>query len=534
MYSIDGFPTQPQVFSQSLLWDWQRLYFTQRGIEAWRQGEVPHYVTSNPMIARSYAELVFAFISDYIRLGPKSNDDKDPNEPLYLCELGAGSGRFAFHFLTQLIHIWKHAPAALPSFCYVLTDVAQSNLDFWRQHPRFQPFFANGMLDLALFDIMESEQLTLQLSGKTITMASLHQPLVVIANYVFDSIPQDLYYIHNQQCFQCLVSLSIDEDPLTLPEEDMLAHLHVHYNYQTLAEVSHQEDALQRLLQDYQQIMNETHLLFPTAGLRCVQRLHTLSQSGLLLLSADKGEYLLSALDGVAVPELVHHGSFSLPVNYHAFKRICEDTGGLSLLPDHPPLNITVSGFLLVDAALEYRETQRAYQQRVRDFGPDDFYVVSRHARQHMAQMTVREILAYIRLSYYDAHLFIHYLPRLLELVSTCYQDERQAVIDVIEHVWEHYFPLGEEEDLALQCATLCYAVSNYTGALTYFTRSMEIYGTRCETLCNMALCYGLLGLHAQARQVLEAAVQLDPNHQVAKAALTAYLTEELNGFDVD
>ena len=57
-----------QVFSKSLLWDLQRQYFAQMGVEAWRQGEVPHYVTSNPTIANSYAEVVFAFWRDQQRL----------------------------------------------------------------------------------------------------------------------------------------------------------------------------------------------------------------------------------------------------------------------------------------------------------------------------------------------------------------------------------------------------------------------------------------------------------------------------------
>src|SRR5437762_12505945 len=89
---------QQQLFSRSLIWQLQDRYFAERGVEAWRQGEVPHYVTSNPTIANGYAEMVLAFWRDRGRLAP----DDPPDEPQTICELGAGSGRFAFHFLSRL------------------------------------------------------------------------------------------------------------------------------------------------------------------------------------------------------------------------------------------------------------------------------------------------------------------------------------------------------------------------------------------------------------------------------------------------
>src|SRR2546421_6830466 len=96
---------------------------------------------------------------------------------------------------------------------------------------RFQPFFESGLLDIALFDINQSDQLDLQLSGRTINAGSLHRPLLVIANYVFDSIPQELFYINERQCHQCLVSLLVDEDPQTLTAAELLERAQGNYDY---------------------------------------------------------------------------------------------------------------------------------------------------------------------------------------------------------------------------------------------------------------------------------------------------------------
>src|SRR5438105_1168574 len=81
-------------FSSPRLWDLQRAYFERNAIDAWRSGAVPHYVTSNPFVGAAYARIVAAFIRDCLDAGTV-----DPTQPVYVLELGAGSGRFSFQFL---------------------------------------------------------------------------------------------------------------------------------------------------------------------------------------------------------------------------------------------------------------------------------------------------------------------------------------------------------------------------------------------------------------------------------------------------
>jgi tetratricopeptide (TPR) repeat protein len=509
---------QRQVFSRSLIWDLQEHYFAARGVDAWRQGEVPHYITSNPTIANSYVEIVLACLREHERLAGVERS----REPLYICELGGGSGRFAFYFLKQLMRLSDQARLTPPPFRYILTDFTQSNLDYWRSHPHFQTFFDAGVLDLALFDINESNQLTLQVSGQTINAGSLHRPIVVIANYVFDSIPQDLFYFASQECQQCLVTLLANEDPDTFSPAELLAHLSYHYDYQALSETPYDEPHLQELLAGYQDTLSETHLLFPGAGLRCLERFRSFSETGVMLLSADKGDHRLAALHRNPPPQLVYHGSFSLSVNYHAFKLFCEQIGGVALFPDNHHESINVSCLLMLKSAASYVETQRAYQRHVQDFSPDDFFTIARHAGQHITEMSAADILAYLRLSYYDGAQFTHYLPRLTELTPGLSHDERQAVVDAVDKVWELYFPLGEEVDLAYQIAGLFYQMEDYARALIYFEHSIEIYGQHTGTLFNMAACHQMDGRPADAHSLLRQVLRYDPDNQQARELLAA------------
>lgn len=506
-----------QLFSDSLLWSLQRTYFASRGVDAWRQDEVPHAISNSAILARTYAELVLAFFQDQSLLAPRSGA---AGEALHICELGAGSGRFAYHFLCELSRLCGEAGIAPASFRYVLTDVAGKNLEAWRRHPRFQPFFANRMLDLAPFDVEQTDRLALQVAGEEIVTGALRRPLVVVANYLLDSIPHDLFYLDGGECQDCLVSLLVEEDPATLSPAELIARLRFRYDHQALAEPPYDEAPLRDLLADYQRRLSATYLLFPQAGLRCLLRLQALSRAGLVLLSADKGDHRLETLEGSPPPCLVHHGSFSLSVNYHAYKAFCERAGGLALFPDRSARALNVSCLLLVPEAAAHAAARQAYRRFVRDFGPDDLFALHEDAHQQLGGMTLAGILSDLRLSCYDCRQLAEAFPRLLELAPALDGAQRQELVAAVERVWASYFPLGEACDLANQIACLLYEVEDYDRALAYFERSVEIYGPFTGTLYNMALCCRMLEQRARAEALLREILAHDPENREAAELL--------------
>src|SRR5258708_34111390 len=88
-----------QRLSRSMLWGLQRTFFHQQGIRAWSQGIVPQYITSNPFVAKAYAKVVFGWLRDWSISTPPPA--LDLSRPIYIIELGAGSGRFGYHFLKK-------------------------------------------------------------------------------------------------------------------------------------------------------------------------------------------------------------------------------------------------------------------------------------------------------------------------------------------------------------------------------------------------------------------------------------------------
>ncbi|SEW45565.1 Tetratricopeptide repeat-containing protein [Chitinophaga sp. YR573] len=498
-----------QLFSKSLLWDLQHQYFNEKGVDAWREGEVPHYITSNPTIANSYAEIIFSFLQDQHFI----TDD----EPLYICELGAGTGRFAFHFLKRLLLLCEQNGIASTSFCYILTDFTSANTAFWLAHPYFSEYFAKGLSDVAIWDVNQSEQLYLHFSKKNISVSTLIRPLAVIANYVFDSVPQELYYIDDKrQWSQCLLSLITDKDPKEMNAAETLASLQYNYQYRSIEQVPHEEPYLQRITDNYKRQLTNTHILFPTAGLHCLHRMRALSKEGILLLSADKGDPSFTALENKQLPRITYHGSFSLSVNYHSFKTYCEQNGGIALFPEDKAASVNVNCLLLLNEPDKYLSTKRAYQREVFDFGPDDFYTIISHQYQYIDNMELQQILAYLRFSYYDSRLFLYFLPRLITLAEKWDDNERNMLIKAIAKVWDSHFPLFDTTDLADQLAGLLYHMNAYEASLIYYNHSMAIFGENAGTLYNIALCYYMLEQDNEAITLLKKVIEMDPENTEA------------------
>lgn len=487
-----------EPFSRSMIWKLQRDYFSEAGIDAWRSGEVPHYITSNPVVGKTYAELVLAILRDLAFQGKT-------REIVYLVELGAGHGRLCYHFLKHFERFYRSGALPLPPFRYILSDFADATIDFWREHPRFRPYIDKGMLDFALFDAEHSEHLALKHTGVVLGPGSSDQPLIVMANYFFDTIPQDLFRIRDGTIEGCLVSLSTGADPSKASVAELIDMLEIGYEYEKLARSPYADyPVADKILREYGSGLRHTHLLFPKTGIDCLERLSALSRRGLVLLSSDKGEHHISNLDGYPPPALSKHGSFSLSVNYHALRQYCVHRGGMPLFPRQLHKHLDhVCFFFLSDARL-FTETVDAYERYVGDFGPDDYFSLKKLIEKHLDELTYNDIMGAIRLSGYDARLFLQMFPRLIDILPSISENERWNVLLIVPRIWDTYYPLGEGEDLAFALGYLLECLSFYKEAFAYYRLSLTIYGKTAGSLFRIAHCYCDTGDRESARSVID------------------------------
>lgn len=470
-------------FSQSLIWSLNRDYYQKEGVDAWRKSTVPHHMTSNSMVGRTYAELIFAFLKDLATKG-------QTKETLYILELGAGHGRLAFHILKHLEQLVHSSNSVLAPYCYVLSDIVEDNLNFFMEHPQFQNYLEAGLLDIAYFDAISSQEIAMRYNGKTILKKELEQPLLAIGNYFFDSIPTDLYAVRDGKIASCTIGLSTMNDPLEMDEETLIRELELSFNAKKLNTPPYKEAVLNEILEEYKNTLKHSHLFFPHKGLQCVNNLRQLSKKGLMLLSMDKGYHELNELDKKSLPEIIPHGSFSIWVNYHAFIRFCEKHGGRAYFPLFSTFHLELGCLLFIEDHDNYVEVQNSYQRSINNFGPDDFNVMKQMVYKNMNHFELPELLAIIRLSAYDATIFKNVLPQIKQLTKKITIKERSRLAETIHQTWNMYFTLKEPFDLAYEIGGILYDLGYYQDSLTYFTHSISIFGKKTDVFFNKALCY--------------------------------------------
>lgn len=115
-------------------------FYDRKGPESWSQGIVPHFITCNAFIGRSYAKVLLGFLRDCMLPGAKL--PLDPNEPLYIIELGTGSGKFSYFMLKALEEMKNVSSFPIEKIVYVMTDFTETNFNFWSTHPSLKVLIA--------------------------------------------------------------------------------------------------------------------------------------------------------------------------------------------------------------------------------------------------------------------------------------------------------------------------------------------------------------------------------------------------------
>src|SRR5262249_53995434 len=116
----DGYIVETErKLSESVIWRLQRNFYAIQGQEAWTGGKVPCRATSNPLIAGIYADIVMSYLRDL-------RATFDGTAPIYIVELGGGSGAFGYLFLKKLQELKRASSLHALDVRYVMTDFAVS------------------------------------------------------------------------------------------------------------------------------------------------------------------------------------------------------------------------------------------------------------------------------------------------------------------------------------------------------------------------------------------------------------------------
>ena len=514
------FKRNPQIvleksmcFSESLLWSMQKEYFDSQGINAW-VGQVPFYITTNPVMANTYAHVTLRYIQDHIH-----KKAYDPSEPFYIVELATGSGKFSFFAMKRLFELQKLLGMEAVDIRYIMTDFTNANLKFWESQAQLAPFLEKGMLDFALFDLESSRTLHLIRAQKTLDQGAIKNPLTIYANYTFDTVSHDAFHVKKGQIQEALLRTTTIKANIVNKKPVDMEKLETSFEYQSLRKSHYKDERLNAVLATYQTLLEESSFLMPIGGIRSINSLANLCNNRFLVVSTDKGYTFPFELEGLSDPRVVFHGSFSMMVNFHALGEYFKECQG-DYFHQSKRSGIKTSVFLGGDKFANLPETTEAINAYIEAFSPADFFIFHSQVRDNKFDTTDLEfLLAHMNLCHWDPHIFRLIATKINEKINEPETDSiiRQGFIEGMPKIAANFYYMPNNQDTPFEIGVFFHTLHDYKQALHYYQQSTQYFGEQFSVIYNIALCQYNISERNSALESFKTAAALNPESMEAK-----------------
>ena len=430
-------------------------------------------------------------------------------------------------------------------------------------------------------------ELNLSCSGEVLSAGNLHNPLILFANYTFDSLPQDTFYVKNGELYEGLITVTSKDEPVssknriidteggtigsengtvssengtvsseneavgsengTISSENgtvssengtvssengtvsseneavdskdhsILSGLDYSYTDRLITgQDYYKECPVNDILLYYKDCLEDTAFSLPIAAIRCMERLRTLFNDDILLISTDKGYRDATSMNKNYHPFLSKHGSISLTVNFHALELYFSKLGGKAIHSLYNHENVTMSSFFLSKRSHNFMDTTLAYREIIEGIGPDDFFLIKKALVPHSKSLTTKELLTFLRYTVWDSRTFIEFYNTLLERIDEDKDFPRGELVDVIQHIREYYFPIGEEGDLSYCLGSLLSYLGYDMDAIELYNTSLEFYCEDASIYYEIAVCYYNVQQIEIASAFIEKSLSLDPDYEAS------------------
>jgi tetratricopeptide (TPR) repeat protein len=496
--------------SECLLWRLQEEFFGQQGIAAWNQ--VPFYPTSNPFIAQAYADLIIAFLTDY-----RHRLDRD--HPIYILELGAGTGCFAFYLLKELQARQPYSENLQSlKLRYIMTDFAETIVKFWEGQERLQPFREAGVLDYGIYRPEQDSSISLRGSDTTLTAAALNNPLIVIANYFFDSIRHDVFRVTEGSLQEVRLTVCRDGVPQSAPIT--FDQLRMVESYVPLQDNYYPDSSLNRLLEEYRLRFKEATILFPIGAFDCIRNLRQLSGDQLAVLSTDKGftttDY--DYLEGQHQQIYSLQGGIAFMVNYHAIGRYFENEGGATFFTTDKTMPLqTTMNILVGEESCLLEQTRYVFHEMIVKRNPINYLYASQELLQPERDVRLTSYLAFLRLTNFDPVALCACGEKIFDCLEGRDRHQEASLLEVLEKVAENIYLVQPERNPYFWLGRIYYGLGLQRECIEMFRQSEKHLGPDEQSRYYLAVSAEAKGDYDLALRYYKQALSADSTSQYAR-----------------
>ena len=508
-------------FDQSIIWSLLHRFYMEAGPEAWSNKIVPQRSTSNAFCADTYASIVATFFKELMAEGN--------SEPPIVIELGGGSGRFAWQFLNRLFNYHFSGEEECPQFTYLLTDGSAKNIEGWRGKERFAPLVESGVLEFAQL-LIEPDPVIRKNDGDFKPSDLKGRPVIIIANYLFDSIAANMFRIREHQIEQVFVQTESTERKFLKKPITSFQSISERFQSRPIkddAPTGH--PIIDAALHRYARTPGDFHIVVPQICLEFVEKFLERETPMLLLAGdlaySDPSEFELES-------PLIFNTYFAHYTNLQLFGEMFGAYGGAMQSQRHKDANFSCSLFSLPGKKnwdeLSLDRTRETALALLKDFNPYDAHEIIELIEETAGDMTIRQAMALLRFSKFDPDVAATCIPHVLYNIEQGEEEiDRQQLYESFMESYRAYFPDGSENQFDCGIAQIFMRLEYHAQALQLMDHSIREFGETAPRLFAMGLALFNLGDEERSEMVVRRAAALDPQFAPAQRMIADKFEEE-------
>ena len=459
-------------------------------------------------------------------------------------------------------------------------DFTDSITSIWEQNGQFGGWISSQKVDFAIIDAEKWKatagiHLTHQ---NSVIQSSGTNPLICIANYLFDSLKHDAFCVNKagelEEWKLQISSLFSPADKRFLPSVIESSDMKWKLEYiQDQDKDRKQQEGPYLFDSNFNRILNwyqtkntvdtpeGISFLLPTGAIRLLEELMKFSGNNLMLIAGDKAERFPHEFDSYNEPPGItsHQGCFSFTTNFDAIGKLFEMKNGFHSQATRES-EFCVSCFVAApQKRTEHIEDMicsdeqydiiidRAKKQRneysflcsstvsMINFGPEHYFNIYEGAKFINKQykminsmgknkVSVRRevaleeyfdmLLAQLHLSNYDVDLFVLLQAAIIHSITK--PNKYGNLKRILFRVWGNDYYIPEiSNDTAFSIGTLFQALEELEKAIKFFEQSVDRFPKeKFASLYNIGICYQQLEKHDVSLRYFEQCYQLDADDE--------------------
>ena len=502
-------------FDQSIIWSLLHRFYMEAGPEAWSNKIVPQRSTSNAFCADTYASIVATFF--------KELEAEGNSKPPLIIELGGGSGRFAWQFLNRLINYHFAGGEECPEFTYMLTDGSTKNIESWKKKQRFIPLMESGVLETAQL-LIEPDPVIRTDNGDLKPADLADRPVIIIANYLFDSIASNMVRIRDHAIEQVFVEAQSTTHGFLKKPITTFESVSERFESRPIAGDPTGHPIIDAALRKYAERPGDFHVVVPQICFEFVEKFLERDTPLLLMVGdlaySDPSEFELKS-------PLIFDTYFAHHTNLHIFGELFGVHGGAMHSQRHKDANFSCSLFSLPGKKrwneLSLTRTRETAQALLKDFNPYDAHEIIDLIESTVEDMSIRQAMALIRFAKFDPDVAAACIPHIFHHVEQGEgQIDRPQIYETYMEAFRAYLPDGSEVSFDCGIAELFLKLGYHAQALQLIDHSIGEFGENPARLFAKGVATFNLGDAAKAEELVRAAARLDPQFAPAQRMIAS------------